>query len=73
MVFPSPSNGSVYVSVESQPVLECQVFDILGRMLSHERVGEKEFSVDLSGYQSGIYMLRLVTGNGVMTSKIIVE
>jgi len=34
-------------------------------------VGEKEFSVDLSGYNAGVYILRLVTGDGVKTSKIV--
>ena len=70
-VFPNPSNGNVYVCAESDLVLELQVFDMFGRMLSHESVGKKEFSVDLSGYNSGIYMLRLVTSNGVKTSRII--
>ena len=70
-VFPNPSHGSVYVCAEMQPVLELQVFDLFGRMLFHESMCEKEFSVDLSGYDAGIYMLRLVTSNGVKTSKIV--
>ena len=70
-VFPNPSNGKVYVSAEWQPVVEVQVFDLFGRMLLHESVGEKEFSVDLSGYNAGVYILRLVTSNGVKTSKIV--
>ena len=70
-VFPNPSNGNVYVCAELDPVLELQVFDMFGRMLFHESVGEKEFSVDLSGYHAGIYMLRMVTSNGVKTSKVV--
>ena len=70
-VFPNPSNGTVYVCTESEPVLELQVFDLFGRMLLNESVGKKEFSVDVSGYNAGSYMLRLVTGNGVKTSRIV--
>ena len=70
-VFPNPSNGSVYVYAELDPVLELQVFDLFGRMLLHESVNEKAFSVDLSGYNAGIYMLRLVTSKDVKTSRII--
>lgn len=70
-VFPNPSDGSVYVCAETQPILEMQVFDLFGRMLLHESMVKKEFSIDLSGYNSGIYMLRLVTNNGIKTSKII--
>ena len=70
-VFPNPSNGNVHVCAESQPVSEVQVFDMSGRMLFRKVVGEKEFSVDLSDYKSGIYMLRMVTGNGIETRKIV--
>jgi hypothetical protein len=70
-VFPNPSDGNVHVRAELDPVLELQVFDMFGRRLSHEIVGKKEFSVDLSGYKAGIYMFRLVTAKGVKTSKIV--
>ena len=70
-VFPNPSNESVHVYAESQPVLELQVFDLFGRMLIHRSIGEKEFSVDLSDYNAGTYILRLVTSKGIETYKIV--
>ena len=70
-VFPNPSDGRIHVSVELQPVLELQVFDMFGRILLQKSVGENEFSVDLSDYSAGTYMLRLFTGNGVETRKIV--
>ena len=70
-VFPNPSHGSVHVYAESQPVLELQVFDLFGRMLIQRSIGEEEFSVDLSNYNAGTYMLRLVTSKGVETRKIV--
>ena len=69
-VFPNPTNGAVRVRMEGQPVLEVQVFDLFGRMLSQQSAGENEFSVDLSGYAAGTYLLRLVTGGGVETVRI---
>ena len=70
-VFPNPTNGSVRVCTESQPVLEMLVFDMFGRMLSQKNVGKKEFFVDLSGYDAGIYILQLVSCKGVETIKIV--
>lgn len=70
-VYPNPSNGIVHISAESQPVSELQVFDIFGKMLFHKSVGEREFSVDLSNYSAGTYILRLVTDKGVETRKIV--
>lgn len=34
-------------------------------------MGEKEFCVDLSGYDAGIYILQLVSSRGVETIKIV--
>jgi hypothetical protein len=70
-VFPNPSNGNVHVYADLHPVLELQIFDMFGRMILHKSVGEKDFSVDLSDYDAGTYILRLVTNEGVATSKIV--
>ena len=70
-VFPNPSQGKVYVRTESQPVRELQVLDMFGRVLSHRSMAENEFTVDLSGYAPGAYILRMVTDKGVETSRII--
>ena len=70
-VFPNPSNGNVHVSAESQLVLELQVFDVSGRLLFQIGVNEKDFFIDLSDYNTGVYILQLVTANGVETRKIV--
>lgn len=70
-VFPNPTNGIVYIQAEWQPVMEVQVFDIFGKMLLHKNIGENNFSVDLSGYPAGTYLLRLISSEGVETSKIV--
>ncbi|MBQ9474365.1 MAG: thiol protease/hemagglutinin PrtT [Bacteroidales bacterium] len=70
-VFPNPSNGVVYVRAEAQPVMELQVFDISGKMLLRKGVNGSAFSVDLSTYAPGAYILRMVTEKGVKTSRIV--
>lgn len=72
-VFPNPSNGMVYICAESQQVQELQVFDLSGRMILQKSIGETEFSIDLSGYNAGTYILRLTTSKGVETSKIVIN
>jgi len=70
-VFPNPTHGVVRMQMEGQPVIEVQVFDLFGKMLSHQSVSGNEFSVDLTDYTSGIYLLRLISSEGVETVKII--
>ena len=69
--FPNPTNGIVRILTEGESVIEVQVFDLFGKMLSHQSVSENEFSVDLSGYTSGTYLLRLISNEGVKTVKIV--
>jgi len=70
-VYPNPSNGVVYLSSHSQTIQQLQVFDMFGKLLLQQNVGENDFSVDLSAYKSGTYILRLVTSMGIETSKVI--
>ena len=70
-VFPNPSNGRVYIYAESQQVQELQVFDLSGRMLLQKSINETEFSIDLSGYNAGTYLIRLFTSDGVETRRIV--
>ena len=69
--FPNPTNGVVRIQMEGAPVIEVQVFDLFGKMLSHQDVGENVFSVDLSGHAAGTYLLRLISNESVETIKIV--
>lgn len=70
-IFPNPSNGIVQVRTEQQPMNELQVFDLFGKKLFHKNVGQKETSVDLSGYSTGTYILRISCIDGVKTIKVL--
>ena len=70
-VFPNPAKNNVHVYIESQPVTEVQVFDIFGKMLSRENVDGNEFFIDLSGYGTGTYILRVFSDNRIETVKIV--
>jgi hypothetical protein len=70
-VFPNPTHGIARMQMEGQPVIEVQVFDLFGKMLSHQSANGNEFSVDLTGYAAGTYLLRLFSNDGVETVKIV--
>ena len=52
-------------------MVEVQVFDLFGKMLLQQSIGETEFSVDLSNYSSGTYLLRIISNEGVETVKVV--
>lgn len=69
--FSNPTNGIVRMETEGQPVIAVEVFDLFGKMLSHQSVGENVFSVDLSNYNAGTYMLRFITSEATETVKVV--
>ena len=71
MAYPNPTSGIVHIQTEGQSVVEVQVFDLFGKLLFQQRVSEEDFSVDLSNYSSGTYLLRIISNEGVETVKVV--
>ena len=69
--FPNPTEGIIRMKTEGRPAIELQVFDLFGKMIFQKSVGENEFSVDLSNYAAGTYLIRIVTESGSETIKIV--
>ena len=71
MAYPNPTSGIVHVQTEGQSMVEVQVFDLFGKMLFQQSVGKDDFSVDLSNFSSGTYLLRIISDKGVETVKVV--
>ena len=71
MAYPNPTSGIVHVQTEGQSMVEVQVFDLFGKMLFQQSIGETDFSVDLSNFSSGTYLLRIISDKGVETVKVV--
>lgn len=74
---PNPTKGLFYIRF-SKPIgnaIQMQLFAANGQVLQQRRLEkfENQAVVDLSHYVSGIYILRLVSGEGAFTQKIILQ
>ncbi|WP_345368778.1 T9SS type A sorting domain-containing protein, partial [Algivirga pacifica] len=73
-VYPNPSNGDFMVEVPQRfSNAELQVYDANGRLAHTEKVNGKENRLNLTGLPSGIYVLRVLSNNGSLTVKLIIE
>ena len=71
-MYPNPTNGVVFI--ESPHALQSMVlYGIKGELLESRPVDSKELELHLEGYSKGIYFIRLVTDEGVITKRIVVE
>jgi hypothetical protein len=73
-VFPNPAHN--YLNVTISPFddnLVLTVFNFEGKLLFKSKIRSPKFTIDLSGYTKGIYLLRVKHGEEVFSSKFIKE
>ena len=66
-LYPNPTNG--VLNIESEGMMTISVMNVLGQKIL-ETTATDNTTVDLSSFESGIYMVRIETANGVKTEKI---
>jgi len=76
-IFPNPSNGFPVLHVYSikYPVFSIDILDIKGSSVYNISIGQgqKELSLNISGLEKGIYLIKLVTNNGYLIQKLIIN
>jgi len=63
-IYPNPSTGKFELKINHNGVVSVEVFNILGVTLERETInipGELVKSIDLSGYENGIYFIAIQT------------
>ena len=71
VVYPNPSQGWVALNLDKGQWL-VQVYDIMGRIVLEEQVGEKS-TLDLSKQPKGIYLLKARNENEEIIAKIVIR
>ena len=66
-IYPNPTNG--LLNIEGQGTMHISISNLLGQKVL-ELNAEGNSSIDLSGYGQGIYLVRIVTENGVTLQKV---
>lgn len=76
-IFPNPTNGILFIK-STAPLndrIDLAVFSINGILLLEKTMGQGTAltSLDLTGFPSGVYLVRLASGQAVKTERVIVE
>ena len=73
-LYPNPVNDKLYIETEIE-IEEVVIYDVYGR-IQNLRTSESQNlrnSVDVSGLNSGVYFLKINTGNGIITKRFVKE
>ncbi|WP_353777196.1 reprolysin-like metallopeptidase [Winogradskyella sp. 3972H.M.0a.05] len=76
-IYPNPNNGTFNIKFSNANAsTSIDVFDVRGRLVFnniYESSGEFDEVIDLGNAQSGMYLVRIDTGNSSVTKRIIIE
>ena len=66
MIYPNPANNKIYVDGEGVGVVE--VYNSLGQKVTTVE-GTEKTAVDVASYENGVYVVRVISNDGVVTTK----
>ncbi len=72
----SPNPASDYMMVSSNeetPILDVQMFDATGIMISHYKVNQSSFRIDRDGLPAGMYFIKAHFEDGYLTQKVFLK
>jgi hypothetical protein len=77
-IFPNPAKGEITISICDMRYVMCdfEIYDVFGRKQKAEGgrlKAESEIVVNISHLPAGIYFVKIVTENGSVTKKVVVE
>ena len=68
-VFPNPSNG--VFNIEGYGIHKIEVVNAFGQTIFRKETEGSHVQIDLSNKAAGMYLLRVITNNGVITNQLI--
>ena len=71
---PNPTSGILHVNLTGiTGETQAQVFTLDGKMVQSQIMDSRSFQLDLSSYNNGIYLVRLVNGEKAITQRVTVQ
>ena len=74
-IFPNPSENNVRINIENSELkkMKYSVFDVNGKMLEHGKIKNNNQLLDISSFDSGMYLIKIndKKGNIISTTKVI--
>jgi len=70
-IFPNPASEMTTVKSPKTEIKRVVIQDITGRIIANKEINEKEYSVDVSKFEQGVYLINIEIEKAIFTRKII--
>lgn len=70
-LYPNPTNGTLNIDLNNLTNVSVSVYDLNGRVILNRDLSDNENSVDLSNFQTGMYLFKIKSSEGEINKKVI--
>jgi len=71
--YPNPATEKLYINFTTQDIDKIQLIDVTGKVVYTNKEVHQNESIDLSGFISGLYFIRVHTTEDVFTTKVTIN
>ena len=72
-IYPNPTNGIINIEFADNNIQQIIISDITGKTIAEKNNIQQNKTIDLSNFESGIYIIKIQTDNEIFTTKIVKE
>lgn len=72
-IYPNPTNGLFMVNINDFNNATLTVIDVLGKAVLNQNITSASTPVNLTGYNKGVYFVKVESNNGNTIKKIVIE
>jgi len=72
-IYPNPTNGIVNLEFAENNIKKLTILDITGKQVIEKTEVQQNEQIDVSSFDSGIYVISIITDNEIFTTKLIKE
>lgn len=70
-LYPNPTNGTLNIDLNNLTNVSVSIYDINGRVILNKDLSGNENSVDLSNFQTGMYLFKIKSSEGEINKKVV--
>jgi hypothetical protein len=67
------SQELIIASNKDQPIETCNIYNILGSVIKTIKIPDRNFRISTQNFQSGVYIVQVISGNQKTSRKIIIQ
>lgn len=72
-IYPNPANDEIYINNDLDEISEVVIYNLIGKEVMRSEENGQLIKLDVSGIESGQYILRIMNNEKVMTTKVIIQ